>query len=180
MAVDTPVRRSQPDLELYKACKSRITDYYEHNADTIRAKRTVSAAACIFDEMRRLCHEVRRQDAAHLIPEPARFEQAERYVARVCEDHAGAITTGQFVKINAAVFGLYRYLVRAVEAVLKRLLDVEEQYALGEYVPDVHKARIELDLDESLAEDKPILSYDGPPKAKKPRKAAEDDDSLPT
>lgn len=181
-------RRPAPDIDLYKACKSRITDYYTHNADSIRTKRTVTAAACIFDEMRLLCREVRKQDGVDLLDEPDRFVRIERYVARICEDYADNITSGGFVKISASVFSVYRFLTRAVESVLKRLLDVEEQFALGDYIPDKHTERIELDLDAGLAEDKPILADEPARDDESPVRTrklaydvpvADDDDNLP-
>lgn len=182
MSAAVAPRRPAPDLELFKACKSRVTDYYAHNADTIRQKKTVTAAACIFEEMRLLCREVRKQDAVDVLEDKDRFVRIERQVARICEDYGDSIRTGAFVKISAAIFAMYRHLVRDVEAVLKRLLDVEEQFQLGTYIPDEHKARIDVSLDETPdgedkdARDVPAIQ---PIRPIRPPPADDDDDNTP-
>jgi len=144
--------KQAPDVERFKANKGRVTDYYEFNADSIRRKRTVMATAKVFEEMAWLCGEVRRLDGLAALDDPARFEKTEKFVLRVCEEQAGAVATGQFVKVRADIFGAWRFLVRTLETVLRYVLDTEDQFALGGRVADENSDRIVLDLEEGLGD----------------------------
>ena len=141
-------------IERFRINKGRVTDYYEHNADTIRAKKTVMATAKIFAEMTWLVNEIKRLGGEKLVDEPDRFAKIAAFVARVARDQAGAIATGQFVKVRADVFGAWRYLVRALESVFKLVLETEDALLLGgDKMPDEHSDRITLDLEEGLGDD---------------------------
>ena len=141
-----------PNVERFKANKGRVTDFYEHNAGTIREKATVMATATIFAEMKWLAEEVRRLNGTAAVEDLPRFEKVERFVARVCEEQAGAVATGQFVKVRADIFGAWRFLVRTLETVLRYVLDTEDQFALGGRVADENSDRIVLDLEEGLGD----------------------------
>lgn len=153
-----------PDIAQFKACKSRITDYYEHNADSIREKKSVKATAKLFEELAWLTNETHRLGGLDKIDEKPRFFKIQKKLAQVVEDHADSIRTGAFIQINSDWFAAYRYLVRCVEKTFKGVLEIEDQFDLGGRLPDVNNT-ISLDLEEGLDEDEE-------PKRRQPARAS--------
>lgn len=143
-----------PDVERFRSMKGRITDFYEHNADSIRRKATLMATAKIFEEMAWLVSEIKRLGGQDAIEEKDRFKKIAAFVQRVNTEQRGAIATGQFVKVRADVFGAWRFLLRALEETCKYVLDSVDALALmeGGHVPDEHGDRIVLDLEEGLGD----------------------------
>ena len=153
-ATETETRkRPEPDVARFKANKHRVADFFEHNADHVRQKHTLMASADVFAEMRWLCEECERFGGPP--DNQARFDRIKAFVARVHQDHAGAVAGGQFVKVGADIFAGWRFLVRSVEAAYARHLDAEDRFALGTRMPEEHAERIELDLTAGLGDDEP-------------------------
>lgn len=142
-------KTAAPNIDRFKACKSRITDYYEHNADSIREKKSVKATAKIFEELAWLNDETHRLGGLDKIDDKPRFMKIERKLIQVATDHEGAIRTGAFIQISSDWFAAYRYLVRCVEKTYKGVLEVEDQFALGGRLPDENNT-VTLDLEEGL------------------------------
>ena len=143
-----------PNIDRFRANKGRITDFYEHNADSIRRKVTLMATATMFSEMAWLISEIKRLGGEAAIEDKDRFKKIAVFVQRVNQEQPGAIATGQFVKVRADVFGAWRFLVRALEETCKYVLDAPEALAVIEgKMPDEYGDRISLDLEEGLGDD---------------------------
>lgn len=143
-----------PNIERFRANKGRITDFYEHNADSIRRKVTLTTTAKIFEEMGWLVSEVKRLGGDQAVEDRDRFKKIDAFVSRVHREQPAAIATGQFVKVRADVFSAWRFLVRALEETCKYVLDAPEALAAIEgKMPDEHSDRISLDLEEGLGDD---------------------------
>jgi hypothetical protein len=69
--------------------------------------------------------------------------------ARVCDDYAESILAGQFVEANLRFWASHRLLVRAVDAVYRHVLDMEDVADLGGKVAAEHAAAVSIDLDDA-------------------------------
>jgi hypothetical protein len=154
-------KRIEPDVERFLQCKSRVNDLYEHCGDTIRAKKTVRAAANVFVDMKWLIDEINRLPGSELI-DLKRFTNIAKQVTLICKERAPAIRTGQFVDMSAEVFARYRFLVRELEKVILSILDEEEAAAItGEKLVDENENRVKIDLTDPDDPDDDVDDPDG-------------------
>lgn len=145
----------KPDVQRFRENKNRVLDYFAHNAETVRRKKTVKISALAFGHLGFLCREVIQFDgrAALGAEDRSKFDRIARKVADVLDDYADAVKTGAFVDASAVLWNWWRFLVRCVEATYRRLLDVEDQFDLGERLKPEHQDKIIIDLEQDITDE---------------------------
>lgn len=143
-----------PNLARFHAVKNRIADVYQHQGDAVRAKATLMTTSKIFEEMKFLVSEVKRLGGTKVIENPERFAKIAKFVDRIMVEQEKVIAHGEFIKINADIFGAYRFLVNCLQSVITPLLEDDVAASINrELLPDDRHGRITLDLEDGLTDE---------------------------
>lgn len=142
-----------PDLEQFSRIKGRVNELYENCGDTIREKRTVQVAGNIFTDMEFMIAEINRLSAGKDLEDPKRFAKIQVQVSEFCEEQSKAIKNGQFIKVNSGIFGVMRFLVRALEKVILAVVDDDDARRIKKVkLADENTSRVEFTLDDEIAD----------------------------
>lgn len=140
-------KQAVPDVERFMNYKSIINDLYDYNGDTIRAKKTVRAAACRLMDMNWMVDEICRLPGAKAVVDVKRFTNIARQVRQIVKERHRAIAGGLFIDMSSAVFARYRFLVQELEKVILPLVDEEVvERITGEKLADEDENRVKIDL----------------------------------
>lgn len=140
------------DLERFGSIRARIVDLYQYSGQAIRDKKTLSTSAIVFAEQKWLVDEIERVAEGPIdeadIP---RFSKVKAWVVRTYNEHEGAIRSGEFIKVSAAIFGMSRFLVKCLERIAY-VIDEEaaEALAAAAPMPSAKTNRVEVTIDEAL------------------------------
>lgn len=160
-------KQAVPDVERFMIYKSIINDLYDYNGDTIRAKKTVRAAACRLMDMNWMVDEICRLPGAKSVVDVKRFTNIAKQVRQIVKERHRAIAGGLFIDMSSAVFARYRFLVQELEKVIIPLVDEDVvERITGEKLADEDENRVKIDLvdpdDPDDDDDSPLDDADEP------------------